>query len=330
MKEKFILISESTNKINSLKTLGLNVFKYSEYKVEDVNPDNISEYLIKILNQTHSFNDNIIEKIGELIIDRKYNGRSLSTLVGIVDGINNDKNFMLNDNQKKKFLKFYDKILCGIEKRYIVDDSIIKLQNNFSCKVNSSIFKAIINMYGKNIFDRVSLEKLYYFESKDGKKSFRIRSSKVLDNIGKDCIFMKGQIHVEQRTFNEDKTQILQEEISLSKLRSFFENNDYDYKKRVEMITIISERQLPNINIYIKKLPNIENRIMDVYGKEDAIRDFINNLINSLNRNVLNEVVSNSNYEDENFTDYNLRFADIQTAIQEELDIYNLLNKGDV
>ena len=141
---------------------------------------------------------------------------------------------------------------------------------------------------------------------------------------------MKGQIHVEQRTFNEDKTQILQEEISLSKLRSFFENNDYDYKKRVEMITIISERQLPNINIYIKKLPNIENRIMDVYGKEDAIRDFINNLINSLNRNVLNEVVSNSNYEDVNFTDYNLRFADIETAIQEELDIYNLLNKGDV
>ena len=91
---------------------------------------------------------------------------------------------------------------------------------------------------------------------------------------------MKGQIHVERRTFNEEKTQVLQEEISLSKLRSFFENNEYDYVKRVEMITIISEKQIPGINIYIKKLPNIENRIMDVYGKKDDIRKFINNLIN--------------------------------------------------
>lgn len=68
---------------------------------------------------------------------------------------------------------------------------------------------------------------------------------------------------------------------------------------------------------------------MDVYGKKDDIRKFIDNLISSLNRNVLNEVVSNSDYEDENFTDYNLRFADIEVAIQEELEIYNLLKKGD-
>ena len=68
---------------------------------------------------------------------------------------------------------------------------------------------------------------------------------------------------------------------------------------------------------------------MDVYGKKDDIKKFIENLISSLNRNVLNEVVSNSDYEDENFTDYNLRFADIEVAIQEELEIYNLLKKGD-
>ena len=89
------------------------------------------------------------------------------------------------------------------------------------------------------------------------------------------------------------------------------------------MITIISERQIPNINIYIKKLPNIENRIMDVYGKREDIKKFIEKLISSLNRNVLNEVVSNSDYEDENFTDYNLRFADIEVEIQEELEIYS-------
>ena len=68
---------------------------------------------------------------------------------------------------------------------------------------------------------------------------------------------------------------------------------------------------------------------MDVYGKKDDIKKFIENLISSLNRNVLNEVVSNSDYEDENFTDYNLRFADIEVVIQEKLEIYNLLKKGD-
>lgn len=327
--KKYILISESERKLNSLRNLGLDVVKYSSYKKFDVNAENISEYLIKILNQTHTFDDDIIDKIGEIIIDRKYNGRAISTLINIVDKIKNDKSYNLNKNTKEKFLNIYDQILCGVEKRYIVDDSIIKLQNNFSCKVNSSIFKAIKNLYGKNVFDRISLEKLYYFESKKDNKTVRIRSSKVMDTIGRPCIFMKGQIHVEQRTFNDEKTQVLQEEISLSKLRSFFENNDYDYMKKVEMITIISERQIPNINIYIKKLPNIENRIMDVYGKKDDIKKFLEKLIGSLNRNVLNEVVSNSDYEDENFTDYNLRFADIEVAIQEELEIYNLLKKGD-
>lgn len=96
------------------------------------------------------------------------------------------------------------------------------------------------------------------------------------------------------------------------------------------MITTISEKQIPGINIYIKKLPNIESRIMDIYGKKENIKKFINNLINSLNRNVFNEVVSNTDYEDENFTDYNLRFANLEIAIQEELAIYELmLNKGE-
>ncbi len=326
---KFVLISESEKKINALKKKGLEVLKYSEFRNSDVNQDNISEYLIKILDATHNYDEKTIDKIAQLIIDRQYNSRTLSTLTRIVDRINNDINYSISLNLKKKMLDVYDKIVCGVEKRYIVDDSIIKVQNNFSCRVNSSIFKAIQNIYGKNIFDRISLEKLYYFESKIENKSVRIRSSKVLDTIGKECIFMKGQIHIEQKTFNEEKTQVFQDEISLSKLRSFFENNEYDYVKRVEMITTISERQIPGLNIYIKKLPNIESRIMDIYGKKEDIKEFINNLINSLNRNVFNETVSNTNYEDENFTDYNLRFADLDVAIQEELAIYDLmLNKG--
>lgn len=329
-KEKFILISESEKKISALQGQGLKITKFSEYNDSNINPENISEYLVKILNATHEFDDKTIDKLSELIIDRKYNGRALSTLTSIVDKIKSDKDYQLSPKLKKKMLDVYDKIVCGDEKRYIVDDSIIKLQNNFSCKVNSSVFKAIQNLYGKNIFDRISLEKLYYFESKTGNKSVRIRSSKVLNTIGKECIFLKGQIHVEQKTFNEEKTQIFQDEISLSKLRSFFENNNYDFTKRVEMITTISERQIPGINIYIKKLPNIENRIMDIYGKKEDIKKFINGLTHSLNRNVFNDIVSNSDYEDENFTDYNLRFADLDTAVKEEMAIYDLLlDKGD-
>ena len=179
------------------------------------------------------------------------------------------------------------------------------------------------------MFDRISLEKLYYFEEKNDNSAIKIRSSKVLDTIGKDSIFMKGQIHVEQRDFNEDKTQILQKEISLSKLRAFFENNNYDYLKRVEMITMISERRIQGINIYIKKLPNIECRIMDVFGKKDEIQQFINNIMTNLSRNVFNEAISNMAYENENFDGYNLRFADLETAINEELSIYEIMKKGD-
>lgn len=214
-------------------------------------------------------------------------------------------------------------------KKYIIDNNTVKIQNNFSCKVNSSIFKAIQNVYGNEVFDRISLEKLYYFEEKNDNSAIRIRSSKVLDTIGKGSIFMKGQIHVEQRDFNEDKTQILQKEISLSKLRAFFENNNYDYLKRVEMITMVSERRIPGINIYIKKLPNIECRIMDVFGKKDKIQEFINNIMTNLSRNVFNEAISNMAYEDENFDGYNLRFADLETAINEELSIYEIMKKGD-
>lgn len=78
-------------------------------------------------------------------------------------------------------------------------------------------------------------------------------------------------MHAEQRVFNDEKTQIIQDEISMSKLKSLFENDNYDYVKRVEMVTMISEKQIPGINIYIKKLPNIQNRIMDVYGKKEEL-----------------------------------------------------------
>ena len=42
-------------------------------------------------------------------------------------------------------------------------------------------------------------------------------------------------------------------------------------------------------------------------------------------KKVLLNSVSNAEYEDENFTDYNLRFADIKGIIDEKLDIFNLI-----
>lgn len=329
MSEKFVLISDSEKKYQALLKQGFNIQKISDYHEEEVNVDNLSEYLVKILNNTHTYSENIIDKIIDFIDKRKYNSRTLSTLTSIVDKINNDKSYNLDSKTKSKILKTYNNIICGEEKKYIIDNNTVKIQNNFSCKVNSSIFKAIQNVYGNEVFDRISLEKLYYFEEKNDNSAIRIRSSKVLDTTGKGSIFMKGQIHVEQRDFNEDKTQILQKEISLSKLRAFFENNNYDYLKRVEMITMISERRIPGINIYIKKLPNIECRIMDVFGKKDKIQEFINNIMTNLSRNVFNETISNMAYEDENFDGYNLRFADLETAINEELSIYEIMKKGD-
>ena len=326
---KLVILSNSEKKIKAFKDYGLNAISMEEYKNYHISEDNLSEYLIKILNETHSFDETIMEKLFTLIENRKYNSRSLSTIVKIIEKIKNDKDFNLKNNYKKKFLETYDEIICGVEKKYVFDEKRIKIQNNFSCKVNSSIFNAIYKMYGPNIFDRMSLEKLYYFESSVDKSTLRIRSSQVLDTVYNKSIFLTGQVHVEQRIFSEDKSQIIQNEISLSKLRSYFENSDFNYVKRVEMITIISENQLPGINIYIKKLPNIDCRIMDVYGPKEKIKEFLNNILNNSKRMVLNDAVSNQEYEDENFTNYNLRFANIESAISEEKCIYNLLKKGE-
>ncbi len=298
----------------------------SEYRKTEINADNLSEFLIKILNNTHSFDGKTIEKAIELIENRQYNGRALSTIVGIVDKIENDKTYKLPVRMKKRFLDVFENIICGEKKRYIVDGALVKIQNNFSCKVNSSIFQALKKIYGFNVFDRISLENLYYFEGKMDSHSVRIRTSKVLETKTESGIFIKGQVHVEQKTFSDDNRQIMQCEISLSKLRSFFENNAYDYVKHVEMITMVSEKQIPGINLYIKKIPNIENRIMDIYGDKENIQNFVRQLSSAIKRNPLNEVISNSDYEDENFTNYNLRFADANIAIEEELEIYQLLN----
>lgn len=327
-KNTFLVITDSDKKVKNLSETGINFVKYSDDISKKINADNVSEYLIKICNLTHNFDDEIIDLIIKTIEERKYNERTLLTFVNIIDKIKNDSTYQLDDKIKKKFLNLYDNIICGEEKRYIIgDEKYVKLQNNFSCKVDSSIFKTLCKIYGRNIFDRISLEKIYYFQNIVTGESVRVRSSKILDNIEKVCCMFNGQSHIEQSTYCDEKRKVVQKEISASSLRAYFENPEYIYQKRVEMVTIISESIIPELNIYIKRIPNIENRVMDVFGKSENIRNLINMIIKCNNRTLLN-IISDRNLSERNFSQYNLRFADLNSVIDEEMDMYTL-TKGE-
>ena len=130
-------------------------------------------------------------------------------------------------------------------------------------------------------------------------------------------------MYTEKSTYDAKKKKVIQKKISISSLRSFFENPQYSYIKRVEMVTIISEGLLPGINIYIKKIPNTENRVMDIYGKKEKIRELINNIVSINNRTLLN-IVNYKELSEQNFSQYNLRFADLTSVMNEELDMYAL------
>lgn len=138
----------------------------------------------------------------------------------------------------------------------------------------------------------------------------------------------KGQFHVEQSIYLDDKRKVIQKEISTSSLRAYFENSDLVYQKRVEMVTIISEGVIPGLNIYIKRIPNIENRVMDVFGKSENIRNLINSIININNQSLLN-VVNDTKLSEQEFSQYNLRFADLNSIIEEELNMYTLIKESE-
>lgn len=322
--KRFVLITDSNKKTESMKSMGLNVQKYSDYKEKNVNSENLSEYLIKISNLTHEFDDEIIEKIINIISNRKYNERTLSAFLELIDKIKRDDSYSLKDDYKKRFLELYSSIICGEEKRYIIgDENHVKIQNNFSCKVDSSIFKVLTMIYGKNIFDRISLEKTYYFKNKLNNLSIRIRTGRLLDNIEEKCTMFKGQLHVEQSIYDEVNKKVIQKEISTSTLRSYFENPEYDYLKRVEMVTIISENVLPGINIYIKRIPKTDSRIIDIFGKSEYIKQLIEKIM-EINSRTLLSTINDNDLSEQNFSEYNLRFADLNSIIEEELNMYEL------
>ena len=326
----FLVITDSDKKVSSLNSMGIKSIKYSDDISTKINTDNVSEYLIKICNSTHNYDEEIISSIIKIIAERKYNERTLLTFVNIIDKIRNDSTYQLDDEIKKRFLDLYENIICGEEKRYIVgDEKYVKIQNNFSCRVDSSIFKTLCKIYGKNIFDRISLEKIYYFQNIITGDSVRIRTSKILDNIEEICTMLNGQFHIEQSTYDEQKRKVVQKEISTSSLRAYFENPEYIYQKRVEMVTIISEGVIPGLNIYIKRIPNIENRVMDVFGKGENIRDLINSIVECNNRSLLN-IINDKELSEQNFSQYNLRFADLNGVIEEEMNMYTLTKESEI
>lgn len=105
-------------------------------------------------------------------------------------------------------------------------------------------------------------------------------------------------------------------------------NENFEDKRAYSIIkNIISENELEGVNVYIKRMPNIENHIMDVYGKKDAILNFIKRITKVSDKTMLS-MISNIQLEEDDY-DYNLSFADENAAIEEELAIFKLLNNED-
>lgn len=323
---EFILITDSKKKIKELKELGLKVEAYNDYIDKHVDLENASEYLVKILEGTCTYNKGILKEIMNLIRSRKYNERTINTFLKIIEKLNTDNIEYLDEESKKMFFDTYNDIICGIEKVYTFNDSnITKVQNKFSCKVNNRIFGVLKLVFNDNIFNRISTEILYFFHNTKENYSVRVRHSKVLGVKNGKSLFLKGQEYLQQTIFLNDRTKLVENEITKSKLKVYFESKDFLYNKKMDMITFISEGELDGVNIYIKRIPNIENHIMDVYGKKEKILKFINGITTISDKTMLS-MISNIQLEDEDLFDTNLSFADKNTAIEEELAIFDLLN----
>ena len=324
--KRFVLITDSKKKIKELQEIGLKIEPYNEYIDKHIDLENASEYLIKILEGTCTYNKEIIAEIMELIKSRKYNERTINTFLKIIERININNIEHLDKQSQEMFVETYNSIICGVEKVYNFNDSnIVKVQNKFSCKVNNRIFGALKLVFNDNIFNRISVESSYFFYNIKENCSVRVRQSKVLGVKDGKSLYLKGQEYLQQTTFFNNKTKLVENEITKSKLKVYFENKDFLYNKKMDMITFISEGELDGINVYIKRIPNIENHIMDVYGKKEKIFKFINNITTVSDKTMLS-MISNIQLEDEDMFDTNLSFADKKTAIEEEMAIYELLN----
>lgn len=326
--ERIVILTSSEKKVHDLLNLKLNVEKLSDSKSKEINVNNLSEYLIKLLNQTHNFSNDDIFEILNIIKNSDCNERSLSTFLEIVKKIKAGQLQSLNKEMQDEIMNTYSVLICGEEKSFFIGDKgEHKIQNHFCCKVSSSIFKTLYTVFNKNIFDRVSLEKLYYFKNKHANEMVKIRTSEILKIRDDKTPFFEGQHHAEERIVDYDRDLTIQNDVPISRLKLYVENNNYDFVKQVEMITTISEYDVEGAKIFIKRIPTLDYRIMDIFAKKEDVRNILNKLLEADNSSILS-TVTNKKYEDENFTKYNLRFADLTGIISEELEIYKLL-KGD-
>ena len=78
------------------------------------------------------------------------------------------------------------------------------------------------------------------------------------------------------------------------------------------------------MNLYLKRIPGRQNYVLDIYGQKKNIKALVNKLTKQKQLALLN-VVNNINLEDDNYSNYNLRFCDLNLAIQEELDNFKKL-----
>ena len=324
---KFVVFTDSDKKILGLKNSGLDVIKYLKYIERRIDSENISEYLIKILNETHEFSNDIIDNIYSIVVNRNYNDRTLETLIKIVNNIRDNNSFKINAYTKDKLLKAYNEIICGEEKDYILKySSLIKKQNKFTCLVNPMIFKQLFNICRENIFDRICYEEIFWFLNVKNSDSKKVRSSKVLDVKNDDSEFFVGQLYIVERSLNNNDKTVVEDTTSSSKLSSLFENSDYDFVRKHEMITYISEGVLDGINIYLKRIPNQENYVLDVYGKRERINKFINSLAKQKQLSILS-FVNDVKLEKEEYSKYNLHFSNVDLAIKEEMANYSNLKE---
>ncbi len=326
--KKYIVYTESQNKINNLINSGLNVVKYSEYIKENITSENASEYLIKILNETHKYSEDIVDNLCRIIKERNYNERTLNTLIDIVSKISSNEKFDIDNYTKKSILEAYNEIICGEERNYILKySSIQKKQNKFTCEVNPLIFKQLKKISHKNIFDRICYEQMHYFLNITNLDIKKIRTSRVLDINSDKSAFFVDQVYNIERLISNEKKNIVEDTTSGSKVKAMFENSDYEYVKYQEMITFISENEITGVNVYIKRIPNRQNYVMDVYGKRELIHKFIEKLTKQKTLALLS-LVNNIKLEDDNYSDYNLRFSDLDLVINDELDNFKKM-KGE-
>ena len=73
----------------------------------------------------------------------------------------------------------------------------------------------------------------------------------------------------------------------------------------------------------------MENRVMDIYGKKEDIKLLINK-ISELNSGTLLNVVNDKDLSEQNFSKYNLRFADLNSVVDEELNMYRLTKESEL